>query len=110
MGRLCLYGPRAARLHEELVPVTARWIEPSLRKQGLSPYGREAELKTLDLLETALLPTGAKGVDPVIQEKLRIAAAPISRSCCRTWSSEGGSSPKVRASPWPSERSRKPPP
>ena len=22
MGRLCLYGPRAARLHEELVPVT----------------------------------------------------------------------------------------
>ncbi len=27
LGRLCLYGPRAARLHEELVPVTARWIE-----------------------------------------------------------------------------------
>ena len=32
MGRLCLYGPRAARLHEELVPVTARWTELSLRK------------------------------------------------------------------------------
>ena len=75
MGRLCLYGPRAARLHEELVPITARWGELSQRKQGLSPYSREAELKTLDLLETALLPTGAKGVDPVIQEKLRIAAA-----------------------------------
>ncbi|MFI5460731.1 MAG: DISARM system SNF2-like helicase DrmD [Isosphaerales bacterium] len=75
MGRLCLYGPRAARLHEELVPITARWSEPTLRKQGLSPYGREAELKTLDLLETALLPTGAKDVDPVIQEKLRNAAA-----------------------------------
>ena len=75
MGRLCLYGPRAARLHEELVPVTARWTELSQRKSGLSPYGREAETKTLDLLETALLPTGAKGVDPVIQEKLRIAAA-----------------------------------
>jgi len=75
MGRLCLYGPRAARLHEELVPITARWSELSQRKNGLSPYGREAELKTLDLLETALLPTGAKAVDPVIQEKLRIAAA-----------------------------------
>jgi superfamily II DNA or RNA helicase len=75
MGRLCLYGPRAARLHEELVPITARWSELSQRKQGLSPYGREAELKTLDLLETALLPTGMKGVDPVIQEKLRNAAA-----------------------------------
>ena len=75
MGRLCLYGPRAARLHEELVPITARWIEPTLRKQALSPYGREAELKTLDLLETALLPSGAKEVDPVVQEKLRNSAA-----------------------------------
>jgi superfamily II DNA or RNA helicase len=75
MGRLCLYGPRAARLHEELVPVTARWIEPSLRKAALSPYGREAELKTLDLLESALLPTNLPGVNTVIETKLRHAAA-----------------------------------
>ena len=75
MGRLCLYGPRAARLHEELVPVTARWIELSQRKNALSPYGREAEMKTLDLLESALLPTNAPDVDPVIQAKLRQAAA-----------------------------------
>ena len=27
LGRLCLYGPAAARLHEELIPVTARWVE-----------------------------------------------------------------------------------
>ena len=45
MGRLCLYGPRAARLHEELVPVTARWIELSQRKNALNPYGREAEIR-----------------------------------------------------------------
>jgi hypothetical protein len=75
MGRLCLYGPRAARLHEELVPVTARWVELTLRKGALSPYGRDAELKTLDLLETALLPAGGPGVDPVIQAKLAQAAA-----------------------------------
>jgi superfamily II DNA or RNA helicase len=75
MGRLCLYGPRAARLHEELVPVTARWTELSQRKSPLNPYGREAEMKTLDLLETALLPTNAPEVDPVIQAKLREAAA-----------------------------------
>src|SRR5271157_4544162 len=74
MGRLCLYGPRAARLHEELVSVTARWIEPSQRKHDLSPYGREAEMKTLDLLESALLPTTAPEVDPVVQAKLRQAA------------------------------------
>src|SRR5262249_6649843 len=66
---------RAARLHEELIPVTARWVEPSLRKEGLSPYGREAELKTLDLLETALLPSSGLPPDPVIQAKLREAAA-----------------------------------
>jgi hypothetical protein len=74
MGRLCLYGPRAARLHEELVPITARWIEPSLRKSALTPYGREAELKTLDLLESALLPSAAPAVDPNIQSKLLQAA------------------------------------
>jgi hypothetical protein len=75
MGRLCLYGPHAARLHEELIPVTARWVEASLRKEGLSPYGREAELKTLDLLETALLPSSGPGPDRVIIDKLREAAA-----------------------------------
>jgi superfamily II DNA/RNA helicase len=75
VGRLCLYGPRAARLHEELVPVSARWIELRQRKQALSPYGREAEIKTLDLLEVALLPTGGPDVDPVIQAKLREAAS-----------------------------------
>src|SRR5271157_5871440 len=46
-----------------------------MRKHGLSPYGREAEMKTLDLLESALLPTNAPDVDPVIQAKLRQAAA-----------------------------------
>jgi len=74
MGRLCLYGPRAARLHEELVPVTARWVELSQRKKALSPYGREAEVKTLDLLESALLPKSGPEVGSVIQAKLREAA------------------------------------
>src|SRR5208337_316168 len=74
MGRLCLYGPRAARLHKELVPVTARWVELSQRKKALSPYGREAEVKTLDLLESALLPKSGPEVGSVIQAKLREAA------------------------------------
>ena len=47
LGRLCLYGPGAARLHEELIPVTARWTDPHIRKAQLAPYGREAEGKTL---------------------------------------------------------------
>ena len=31
LGRLCLFGRRAERLHEVLVPVAARWLEPSRR-------------------------------------------------------------------------------
>ena len=77
IGRLCLYGPRAARLHEVIVPVTARWIELSQRKgQPLKPFKEDqvAESKTLDLLEDALLPTGHPDVNKVIQEKLQNAA------------------------------------
>ena len=55
--------------------MTARWIELRQRKQALSPYSREAEVRTLDLLESALLPTGGQDVDPVIQAKLREAAS-----------------------------------
>lgn len=75
LGRLCLYGPGAARLHEEIIPVTARWAEPSQRKGPLAPYAREAEAKTLDLLEDALLPAPRAAVDPVILDKLRQGAA-----------------------------------
>ena len=35
LGRLSLYGRRAERLHEELVPVAARWTEPALRREPL---------------------------------------------------------------------------
>jgi superfamily II DNA or RNA helicase len=75
LGRLCLYGPNAARLHEEIVPITARWVAPNLRKGPLTPYAREAEVKTLDLLEAALLPSGKSGVDPVVLERLQQSAA-----------------------------------
>lgn len=48
-GRLALFGPGAARLHEELIFITARWIDPALRKEALSPYARNREDKTLAL-------------------------------------------------------------
>ncbi len=71
IGRLCLYGPGAARLHEELVPVAARWLEPTQRKEGLKPYASEAASKTMDLLEAALSPSGARPVPDIVTEKLR---------------------------------------
>ncbi|HRY14942.1 MAG: DISARM system SNF2-like helicase DrmD [Candidatus Competibacteraceae bacterium] len=71
LGRLCLYGPQAARLHEELLAVTARWLEPSQRQEPLKPYAREAESKTLDLLEAALSSPQADAVHSTIQARLR---------------------------------------
>ncbi len=53
LGRLALYGPGAARLHEEIIPVTARWRD-SHRGEPLTPYARTAETETLRLLDDAL--------------------------------------------------------
>jgi vacuolar-type H+-ATPase subunit H len=74
IGRLSLYGPGAARLHEELVPVTARWVDPAVRKGELSPYSREAESKTLNLLDEALL-EHQRPVPDVILRQLQEAAS-----------------------------------
>jgi SNF2 family DNA or RNA helicase len=54
IGRLSLYGPRAARLHDEIVAIAARWLDPATRKEPLKPYADESESKALELLETSL--------------------------------------------------------
>ena len=61
LGRLCLFGRRAERLHEVLVPATARWIEPSRRAEPLRAYAEEAEARTLERLEAALQDARAPG-------------------------------------------------
>ena len=52
------------------MPVAARWIEPSLRNEPLRSYGREAESRTLDLLERSLGDHGRRTPDETIQNKL----------------------------------------
>ena len=74
LGRLCLYGPGAARLHEQLVPVTARWTDPKVRKGLLNPYARQAESKTLDLLEEAILLKTGGAVTGVVLNQLQTSA------------------------------------
>jgi hypothetical protein len=74
LGRLSLYGRGAERLHEELVPVTARWVEPGQRKGSLEPYARDAEATTLALLERSLSRRG-RSPGEAIQHKLLEAAA-----------------------------------
>jgi len=75
LGRLSLYGRRAERLHEELVPLTARWIEPSQRKRPLEPYSREAEAKTLQLLDDSLAESGGRLPDVAVLGRLLSSAA-----------------------------------
>ncbi len=62
VGRLCLFGRHAERLHEVLTPVAARWIEPSRRRGPLRAYAEEAEARTLERLEDALRDARAPGV------------------------------------------------
>jgi len=75
LGRLSLYGQGAERLHEELIPVTAQWEEPSQRQGPLRPYARKAEVRTVELLERSLRRGGDIMPGEVIQQKL-LAAAP----------------------------------
>ncbi|MFH1566623.1 MAG: DISARM system SNF2-like helicase DrmD [Gemmatimonadota bacterium] len=75
LGRLSLYGQGAERLHEQLVPVTARWAEPSQRQGPLKAYARDAEARTMDLLERSLL--GGEDAMPgeTVRQKLLSSAA-----------------------------------
>lgn len=70
LGRLALYGPGAARLHEEIVPITARWIDPDRRTGPLIPYGRAGEETTLTSLQTALDEAGQNSISDQVQTRL----------------------------------------
>jgi len=75
LGRLCLYGLGAARLHEELIPITARWSDPRTRKEKLSPYSRDAEARTMELLDEALRKKAGQPADAAVLQALRQTAA-----------------------------------
>jgi SNF2 family DNA or RNA helicase len=76
LGRLSLYGQGAARLHEEVLSVTARWVEPGRRQQPLAPYGRDTEARTLEILEQSLRPQSKDVVSSVVADRLQ-AAIPL---------------------------------
>ena len=73
LGRLCLFGRQAERLHEELVPVAARWTDPARRPAPLRAYAREAETRTLALLDVAL--GGEGGPNEVVRRRLLAATS-----------------------------------
>ncbi len=53
LGRLALYGLGAARLHEEILLVTAAWTEADHGRTPLKPFGVVREAATLDQLDQA---------------------------------------------------------
>ena len=75
LGRLSLYGAGAVRLHEEILTVTARWAEHASRRGALTPYAREAEAKTLELLEGGLRPGAHPNVPEAVAKRLQTSFA-----------------------------------
>jgi hypothetical protein len=59
MGRLAVYGAGAARLHEEVIPVTAIWTAAERGRKPLRPLGESGEERTLNQLEEAMRNAGA---------------------------------------------------
>ena len=74
LGRLAVYGRHAARLHEEVVPVTARWIDPARRSGALAPYGRAGEQTTLAALQAALDEAGDRHIPEPVQARFAASA------------------------------------
>ena len=74
LGRLSLYGDRAARLHDEVVSVAARWTDPAGRKEGLKPYAEDAQEKSWDLLLASISKNSARAIATQVQKNILRAA------------------------------------
>lgn len=70
LGRLSLWGGGATRLHEEIVRLTARWVEPPIRRAALQPYNRDAERQTIAALDRALDAPRRFTVAPGVRDRL----------------------------------------
>jgi superfamily II DNA or RNA helicase len=73
IGRLALYGPSAARLHEEIVTVTAPWTEAGRGTTPLKPFGTRGEETTMAQVEAAL--RDPRRPPPAAVERVRAWAA-----------------------------------
>lgn len=72
-GRLSLFGRGAARLHDQLVSVAARWVETS--DEPLKPFAEEADRRALDSLEQVLAESPTlEGISDAARSKVLEAA------------------------------------
>lgn len=75
LGKVSLFGSRADRLHEAIIPITAEWLPMAKRKAALKPYGKAGEETTLELLEKALSAAGTHKVTDATYSQLKETVA-----------------------------------
>ena len=73
LGRLSLYGQGAARLHDEIVPVVARWKDPEDR-EGLQALGDRTTREVLQTLEDSLANPRLREVPELAKQRLQASA------------------------------------
>jgi len=75
-SRLSLYGAAAARLHEEVIPITAVWTEADRGQKPLRALGEMGGLTTLNQLEDAFRtatpapPAAMARIQPLIHQDI----------------------------------------
>jgi hypothetical protein len=74
LGRLSLYGANAARLHDEILAVAARWSDAGVRSKPLEPYAEATLEKTLDLLERAFGTGQPRDLPDAVRHRLAAGA------------------------------------
>lgn len=76
LGRLSLYGDRAARLHDQVIAVAAEWLDPEARGRGkLRPLTEGEKADVLKELETSLATPRLRDVSPSLLERCKEYAA-----------------------------------
>lgn len=72
LGRLSLYGERAARLHDEVVTVAAEWLDPEARGRGkLRPLTEGEKKDVMQILEASLANRRLQEVPETLMERLK---------------------------------------
>ena len=73
LGRLSLYGQGASRLHDEIVPVVARWKDPEAR-EGLQALEDRTVREVLQTLEDSLANPRLREVPDSARQRLQQSA------------------------------------
>lgn len=74
-GRLSLFGAGAARLHDQLVSVSAKWLDGG-GKGHLKPFAEDADRRAIEQLEATLAEAGElSNVPRAVQSRLLASAA-----------------------------------